>query len=301
MLMMAAARPRQVVFLDANWHVMGVKSSFAGRIDGRVPVIAPTIEALTGIPTRVLDNEDDLWRMIRMYSVAQRMSWASRRSTTREEDEAYCLLGLFDISMPLLYGEGRKAFIRLQHEIFRHELDESMFAWGSRSQIDHSFELFARSPFLFAASGNVERGVRTPAPIFSSSGSWIELKVPPAPQDVVYVREWEKGSFYPHDLFVQLACGRWAAEGQKWILTPCVLYLASAGEKTNHLDRINPGGRGTLVFEDEVDDPGSCLPLELPGTWYIRAVGSSDEILKYWIRKGAGIHVVMDLRMGVRV
>ena len=39
------------------------------------------------------------------------MSWASRRATTRHEDVAYCLLGLFDVNMPLLYGEGEKAFI----------------------------------------------------------------------------------------------------------------------------------------------------------------------------------------------
>ena len=45
------------------------------------------------------------------YSIAQRMSWASRRVTTRDEDIAYCLLGIFDVNMPLIYGEGEKAFI----------------------------------------------------------------------------------------------------------------------------------------------------------------------------------------------
>ena len=39
------------------------------------------------------------------------MSWASRRVTTRDEDIAYCLLGIFNVNMPLLYGEGEKAFI----------------------------------------------------------------------------------------------------------------------------------------------------------------------------------------------
>ena len=39
------------------------------------------------------------------------MSWASRRVTTRDEDIAYCLLGMFDVNMPLIYGEGEKAFI----------------------------------------------------------------------------------------------------------------------------------------------------------------------------------------------
>jgi hypothetical protein len=58
------------------------------------------------------------------------MSWASHRSTTRVEDRAYSLLGIFDINMPLLYGEGAKAFRRLQEEIIRTRNDPSIFAFG---------------------------------------------------------------------------------------------------------------------------------------------------------------------------
>ncbi|KAI1373156.1 hypothetical protein F4677DRAFT_231410 [Hypoxylon crocopeplum] len=57
------------------------------------------------------------------------MSRAAGRQTTRIEDQAYCLLGLFGINMPLLYGEEGKAFIRLQQEILRVSDDESIFAW----------------------------------------------------------------------------------------------------------------------------------------------------------------------------
>lgn len=57
------------------------------------------------------------------------MSWASRRETTRLEDSAYCLFGLFDINMPLLYGEGRRAFVRLQEEIMRSTADLSILGW----------------------------------------------------------------------------------------------------------------------------------------------------------------------------
>jgi hypothetical protein len=56
------------------------------------------------------------------------MSWASTRQTTRKEDLAYCLLGIFDINMPLLYGEGEKAFLRLQEAIATEINDLSMFA-----------------------------------------------------------------------------------------------------------------------------------------------------------------------------
>jgi hypothetical protein len=62
-------------------------------------------------------------------SVAQKMSWASDRTATRVEDMAYCLLGLFDVHLPPLYGEGSKAFLRLQLEILRTSDDESLFAW----------------------------------------------------------------------------------------------------------------------------------------------------------------------------
>lgn len=58
------------------------------------------------------------------------MSWASDRSTTREEDIAYCLLGIFNVNMPLLYGEGHKAFVRLQEEIMKGSTDQSLFAWS---------------------------------------------------------------------------------------------------------------------------------------------------------------------------
>lgn len=63
-------------------------------------------------------------------SIAKRMSWASRRRTTREEDQAYSLIGLFDVNMPMLYGEGgRRAFLRLQEEIMRINEDQTIFAW----------------------------------------------------------------------------------------------------------------------------------------------------------------------------
>jgi hypothetical protein len=57
------------------------------------------------------------------------MSWASGRQTTRIEDEAYSLLGIFEVHMPLLYGEESNAFTRLQKEIIGQSSDQSIFAW----------------------------------------------------------------------------------------------------------------------------------------------------------------------------
>lgn len=65
--------------------------------------------------------------------VAQRMSWAARRTTSRTEDQAYCLLGILDVNMPLLYGEGVGAFSRLQQEILHVHDDSSIFLWSEES------------------------------------------------------------------------------------------------------------------------------------------------------------------------
>ncbi|KAF5230010.1 hypothetical protein FANTH_14021 [Fusarium anthophilum] len=105
--------PQVVELCSKEWTVIGTKKSLASGI-----------ESATGIPITVLRGYHPS-----SYNVAERMSWASARTTTREEDLAYCLLGLFDVNMPLLYGEGAKSFIRLQEQILRQEEDYSMFAW----------------------------------------------------------------------------------------------------------------------------------------------------------------------------
>ncbi len=56
------------------------------------------------------------------------MKWAAYRETTRVEDKAYCLMGIFGVSMPLLYGEGDRAFIRLQEEILKCK-SSSLIMW----------------------------------------------------------------------------------------------------------------------------------------------------------------------------
>jgi hypothetical protein len=84
------------------------------------------------------------------------MSWVSKRNTTREEDIVYCLLGIFDINMPLLYGEGRRAFIRLQEEIMRRRVDYSIFLWQSTA-LHSTTGLLCDSPQYFPVNGVVTR------------------------------------------------------------------------------------------------------------------------------------------------
>ncbi|KAF2170193.1 hypothetical protein M409DRAFT_64528 [Zasmidium cellare ATCC 36951] len=107
--------PSRVEFYDSAWKSLG---DLSWRI-------ASQLQRSTGIPESVLTNDSAPSE----WSIAQRMSWASSRQTTRVEDQAYCLLGLFDVSLPLIYGEGERAFVRLQEEIIRQSPDHSIFAW----------------------------------------------------------------------------------------------------------------------------------------------------------------------------
>jgi hypothetical protein len=84
-----------------------------GRFIERKLHIGPWIEKITGIPKKALQGTP-----LSHFSIDQRMKWAEQRNTTRQEDLAYSLLGIFDIQMSLFYGEGReRAFERLNKKI----------------------------------------------------------------------------------------------------------------------------------------------------------------------------------------
>ncbi|TBU28712.1 hypothetical protein BD311DRAFT_313844 [Dichomitus squalens] len=112
--------PTFVLFLATNWTIIGTKAE-----------LADILEAITRVPAELLKMRARLVD----YSVAQRMSWAASRKTKRVEDQAYCLLGIFGISMSTLYGEGEQAFYRLQEEIMKRFVDTTIFAWGSPSNL----------------------------------------------------------------------------------------------------------------------------------------------------------------------
>ena len=107
--------PRRVEFLSKDWAPVGSKH-----------VLVRLVESVTKINSNALLHLESLDK----FSVAQRLSWAANRETTRREDRAYSLLGIFDIHMPTLYGEGDRAFRRLQELIMQRVPDQSLFAWG---------------------------------------------------------------------------------------------------------------------------------------------------------------------------
>ncbi|RMZ09683.1 hypothetical protein D0860_04139 [Hortaea werneckii] len=125
--------PRNVVFMDQHWQQVA-----------RLPEIVATVSTISSVDVEVLLKTAPL----QSRCIAERLSWASKRSTTREEDTAYALLGIFDTNMPLLYGEGGRAFKRLQEAILLRSNDLSIYAWLTpRPSYDHT--MFAASPSYF--------------------------------------------------------------------------------------------------------------------------------------------------------
>lgn len=117
--------PKRVVFLTQSWRFYGTKLG-----------LASLLERISGIPSEVLVGLTPLDSV----SVARRMSWAARRETTRVEDRAYSLMGIFGVHMSTIYGEGRNAFLRLQEAIMRAIPDQSIFAWGQSCRLLESLK-----------------------------------------------------------------------------------------------------------------------------------------------------------------
>ncbi|KXH47134.1 HET domain-containing protein [Colletotrichum salicis] len=93
--------PCKIEFYDKSWNIIGSRINLSREIQS----------LLASIP------------------VGRRMSWAAGREAKKVEDRAYSLLEIFGVSMPLLYGEGDQAFIRLQEEIIKATNDMSLLAW----------------------------------------------------------------------------------------------------------------------------------------------------------------------------
>jgi hypothetical protein len=158
--------PGQLLFFNATWARIGTK-----------PTLHSLISKATGIDRNTLLNPE-----LSSISVSRRMSWASKRQTTRLEDIAYCLLGVFDINMPLLYGEGERAFIRLQEEILKETDDHSIFAWGSDEQNSESpkMGILAKHPSLFLRTATIEPHPTQGGP-YSITNKGVQIRLPLLP------------------------------------------------------------------------------------------------------------------------
>lgn len=164
--------PAFLRFYNAAWESLGTKDE-----------LFKLVEEITGIPAVVLLSPEE----VLLASVAQRMSWAARRETTRSEDRAYCLLGIFSVSMVMTYGEGGEiAFQRLQDAILKYVKDESILAWGRQppglTASDTATEMvsggiLAASPTDFLHCQNIKPFNRSATTMSRSTDHILHLEV----------------------------------------------------------------------------------------------------------------------------
>ncbi|KAK3349043.1 hypothetical protein B0T25DRAFT_428169, partial [Lasiosphaeria hispida] len=151
-----------------DWHYLGTKGD-----------LCETTEGITGIQSWFRLRQEEL----RDASGAQRMRWAARRVRKRKEDIAYCLLGIFSVTMPIIYGEGDKAFRRLQEHIMRDIGYDSILAWGLGPKgltHDNSSAIIpggalATSPLAFANCGQIVAWERSSNGSFDVHGGGLQL------------------------------------------------------------------------------------------------------------------------------
>ncbi len=166
--------PRALRFFGQTWDSIGTGMELSG-----------TIENITGIPQPFLLGLVELDEA----SVAQRMSWAGKRTTKRDEDMAYCLLGIFGVVLPMIYGEGGdRAFNRLQQEIMKNNNDDSILAWHLSPEESISSETsriaptgaLASAPSDFTNCGLLVLRNQYTRPInsFEIAGGCVQLRLP---------------------------------------------------------------------------------------------------------------------------
>lgn len=254
----------RIEFYDAGWEYRGDKAALIRQL-----------HLTTGIDKQVLADSNILPEI----PVARKMSWAASRQTTRTEDMAYCLLGLFDISMPMIYGEGERAFIRLQEEIAKETNDLSLFAWTSKeTQNTEGFRgMFARSPAEFADCRNVVRWTDflAPRPEFVITNHGVRL-------------ETSLGLAENKQFVLDLGCCSSAVRGER-----LGIYLHQTGsrfvrQRSNELyytqdPRLWIGRKSTVYIQKRLSpEEEQRIRLELASRIYVRF--SPHEIDDYFVR-----------------
>ena len=214
--------PRKQHFFDSSWKLLGQRDD---------DTMSEALSTITGISTRYFGNI----KAIRSATIAERMHWVSTRETSRIEDLAYCMLGIFGINIPLIYGEGLNAFLRLQTEIIKISDDETIFAWtdSSRQQsglLANHPKCFAQRPDLHISDIQPKLWIhRLP---FSMTNKGIELEV--------WVSKYHKNQ---PEMLLPINC---AVKDRGWI----VIKLGRIDEMTWR--RINCG---TLEFATNLGNP----------------------------------------------
>lgn len=191
--------PRKVVFFGADWSFIGTRAELNEKISEATGIDRMFLCNGEARDPHAFDHGDGKQHpslSIHKASIAARMSWASSRETTRPEDMAYCLFGLFDVNMPLIYGEGQKAFLRLQEEIIKRYNDHSIFAWniqnklGSAKKHDDSMSrsgILALSPAAFSGCGSIiSFPISSHSSPFNVTNQGVQIRLPISNGDKCY-------------------------------------------------------------------------------------------------------------------
>ncbi|KAI3326329.1 HET-domain-containing protein [Xylariaceae sp. AK1471] len=231
--------PGLLRFFDQSWEEIGTKYT-----------LEKVISAITGIGEEILQGSRlGVRRALRSTSVAQKMSWAARRLTTRPEDIAYSLLGIFEVNMPMLYGEGTRAFTRLQEEIMKVSDDQTLLAWGfmhRTSKLWGVSSALAESPADFSACSMLESyGAAGPNDSFSMTQRGLQLTLP-----VIEVHGQD------HLLYCLLNCTVRGHEGRASRVTVMALHKVDSTDDSNteRDDEFTRLDLGTPLFL-----PYSCI------------------------------------------
>ncbi|KAI0553147.1 HET-domain-containing protein [Xylaria curta] len=255
--------PKIVKFYGRDWNLLGDKNGLSSEIVSN-----------TKIPADVLRNE----KHPHACSVAQRMSWAAKRTTKRLEDRAYSLMGLFDVNMPMIYGERDQAFLRLQEYIISKLSDESIFVWDLDLLEDSTRDakkvhcgLLAPSPACFARSGDVVSLGRSRGFQINQFGLSISL---PAIQ-------YGLGAFQ-----AALNAGRTGRSGQ------CAIFLNELPEDDLYARSSTSSGESTIITKEVASVwRDFTIPLKVkgspphlyPGFWLRRLDFDDKHISSYEI------------------
>lgn len=232
------------------------------------------ISKATGIHRNVLNGTSSS----RYISISQRMSWAAHRVATREEDIAYSLLGILDINMPLLYGEGSKAFLRLQQELIQSSDDETILGWnelggapnvGAESQGRPG--ILAPHPRYFARSAELKPMSRSIRPVATADlrrfpGSFGWRKIYGVSRSCLQLSSEFLRAFYNR-------CG------SKLLLRAVILPLRCSAELRDqqgfHYLALTPSDQFTSIDCDTKTQVAECLQREEFYRWRIFSWHSS--------------------------
>ncbi|OJA12964.1 hypothetical protein AZE42_04715 [Rhizopogon vesiculosus] len=216
-------------------------------VEGSMPITSSHADILASITSLTEIQEYDLTGFSPgVFRVQQRLRWASRRTTTRIEDMAYCLIGIFDVSMPITYGEGQRSWFRLMEIILQQCKSWDVFAWagpwspyscaipsspkGYDALDVNSFIALRRTLDMGKLEGKVGqtpvhlRGDHT----FAMTRHGLQMKLPllsaafGRTKQEVTIHAWTPGSYLrwskPQDLTVQVKCRQWVPKAEIYCL-----------------------------------------------------------------------------------